>query len=56
MKSDQSLPLTEQVGEVQAKTEDRLEHMIVPALDGLFTFITAQVAAAREHLAHLAKR
>lgn len=56
MKSDESLPIPEQVGEVQAKTEDRLEQIIVPALDGLFSFIATQVTSAREHLEALRKR
>lgn len=55
MRNDESLPLKEQVGETQAKTEDRLEQMIVPALDGLFSFISHQVTAAREHMANLRK-
>ena len=56
MKTEQPLPLTEQVGEVLARTEDRMEHAVVPVLDNLFTFIATQVTAAREHLATLSKR
>ena len=50
MKHDEPLPLTEQVGEVKARAEDRLEQAVVPALDGVIDAVATTLAAVRERL------
>lgn len=52
MKQEDALSLPEQVGEVKARTEDRVEQAVVPVLDGLFQFLSQKFTAAREHLTH----
>ena len=48
--SNEHLPLTEEVEEVRAKTEDRLIDLVVPRLDHLYDVVTDAAQHLRERL------
>lgn len=52
MKSDETLPLMEQVGETKAEAEDRLERLIVPRIDAVMTALAGGWETMRDRFAH----
>lgn len=58
MKSEETLPLIEQVGETKAEAEDRLEQTLVPRIEAAMAALSNRWTALRDRLAsrHSAER
>lgn len=46
------MPLTEQVGELKAKGEDRLEAALVPRMEALLSTLVASAATMRDRISN----
>jgi hypothetical protein len=53
MRRDEPLPLTEQVEEIRAESDDRITALVVPALERSAAWVCRQAAIVRERFSRL---